>query len=76
MLRGQPNNLRSAQRDYRCGGPDLVTQCHSNRPIPLLFHSVCHRLEQIDRRSRLPRERLPTRRLDSRKGAIRITGQS
>jgi hypothetical protein len=40
MLRGQPNNLRLAQRVYRSGGPDLVTQCHSDRPIPLLFHSA------------------------------------
>jgi hypothetical protein len=36
MLRGQPNNLRLAQRVYRSGGPDLVTQCHSDRPIRLL----------------------------------------
>jgi hypothetical protein len=40
MLRGQPNNLRLAQWVYRSGGPDLVTQCHSDRPIPLLFHSA------------------------------------
>jgi hypothetical protein len=40
MLRSQPNNLRLAQRAYRSGGPDLVTQCHSDKPIPLLFHSA------------------------------------
>jgi hypothetical protein len=40
MLRGQPNNLRSAQRVYRSGGPNLVTQSHSDRPVPLLFHSA------------------------------------
>jgi hypothetical protein len=40
MLRGQPNNLRLVQRVYRSGCPDLVTQCHSDRPIPLLFHSA------------------------------------